>query len=366
MRLNAWSLSTYAFSKSPVKRSRGDAERQLRLLVDELRRARFLRLRLDRLPDALEEDDVALDVVFARAFGGGADDQPALLDAQLLQDVLQPRALLVVEPARDAEPFALWDEDDEAARQRDLRRQPCALRLHRILDRLHENRLALADQVLDLAAVAALDLGADDLVDVEEAVLLEADLDERGLHPRQDVVDLAEVDVAGDRAALGPLEVDLGDLVVLEHGDTLLADVDGDDQLALRLRQRCTARRFAAAAPLLAAPSLLPLRDDLLLARLALGLPRGRSLPRRRVVLLRSVGACARRAGGLLPTASTAATAAALRLRGIGCRGSAVTGGGRGSNYDRLGPNLDRGCGSVSSRDVVLASSEPGQAKTPL
>ena len=32
----------------------------------------------------------------------------------------------------------------------------------------------------------------------------------------------------GDRAALGPLEVDLGDLVVLEHGDALLADVDRD------------------------------------------------------------------------------------------------------------------------------------------
>ena len=326
-----------------------------------------LRLRLDRLPDALEEDEVALDVVFARAFGGGADDQPALLDAQLLQDVLQPRALLVVEPARDAEALALRDEDDEAAGQRDLRRQPCALRLHRILDRLHEDRLALADQVLDLAAVAALDLGADDLVDVEEAVLLEADLDERGLHSGQDVVDLAEVDVAGDRAALGPLEVDLGDLVVLEHGDALLADVDRDDQLALRLRQRCAARRFAAAA---AAARLRRRSCRCETTFFSLGL---RSVFRG-VAGFRagassfsgSVGACARRAGGLLPTASAAATAASLRLRGIGCRGGAVTGGGRGSNYDRLGPNLDRGCGSVSSRDVVLASSEPGQAKTPL
>ena len=36
---------------------------------------------------------------------------------------------------------------------------------------------------------------------------------------------------------LGPLEVDLGDAVVFEHGDALLAGVDGDEQLALRLRQ---------------------------------------------------------------------------------------------------------------------------------
>ena len=140
------------------------------------------------------------------------------------------------------------DVDDEAAGQRDLGREPRALRLHRVLDRLDEDLLAALDQILDLArALAALELRADDLVDVEEAVLLEADLDERGLHARQHVVDDAEVDVPGDRAALGPLEVDLGDLVVLEHGDALLARVDRDDELALRLRQRRALRRRAPA-----------------------------------------------------------------------------------------------------------------------
>ena len=184
-----------------------DAKRQLGLLVDELRRVRRLRLRLDRLPEPLEEDEVALDVLLGRAFGGGADDDAALLDVETLEDVLQPVALVVVEPAGDAETLALRDEHDEAAGQRDLRRQARALRLHRILDRLDEDRLAALDQVLDLAAVALFDLRADDLVDVEEAVLLEADLDERGLHARQDVVDLAEVDVARDRAVIRPLEI---------------------------------------------------------------------------------------------------------------------------------------------------------------
>ena len=134
------------------------------------------------------------------------------------------------------------DVDDEAAGERDLGREPRALRLHRVLDRLDEDRLAALDQVLDLAgAAAALELGADDLVDVQEAVLLEADLDERGLHARQHVVDGAEVDVAGDRAVLRALEVDLGDDAVLDHGDALLAGVDRDEQLALRLRERRTA-----------------------------------------------------------------------------------------------------------------------------
>ena len=202
-----------------------------------------------------------------RALCRGADDHPAALEVECLEDVLETPALLVVEPARDAEAVAVRLVDDETARQRDLGREARALRLHRILDGLHHDRLAAADQILDLLAVTlALELGRDDLVDVEEAVLLEADLDECGLHSRQDVVDGAEVDVAGDRAALRPLEIDLRDLVVLEHGDALLADVDGDEQLALRLRERCTARRLAAAAllrPLAFAALRFPVRPSL-------------------------------------------------------------------------------------------------------
>ena len=131
----------------------------------------------------------------------------------------------------------------------------------------------------------ALELGHDDLVDVEEPVLLEADLDERRLHPGQNVVDDAEVDVAGDRPALGPLEVDLGDAIVLDHGDALLADVDRDQQLALRGRQRRPAWRLPAtlgAAALASGPApvggalgaLAPRR--LLLRCVRCGLLRGR------------------------------------------------------------------------------------------
>ena len=75
-------------------------------------------------------------------------------------------------------------------------------------------------------AFPAFELGADDLVDVEEAVFLETDLDECSLHTRQNVVDRPEVDVSGDRPVTGPLEVDLGDAIVLEDGDALLARVD--------------------------------------------------------------------------------------------------------------------------------------------
>ena len=92
-----------------------DSQRQLGLLVDERRRLRGLRARLDRLPEPLEEDEVALDVLRRGALGGGADDDAAVLDVELLDDLLQTGALSVVEPPRDAEALALRDEDEEAA-----------------------------------------------------------------------------------------------------------------------------------------------------------------------------------------------------------------------------------------------------------
>ena len=266
----------------------------------------------------LQELEVARDVLGGGALGGGADDHAAGRRGDLLDDRLQAVALVVVEPARDAEPVAVRDVDDEAAGQRDLGRQAGALRLHRVLDRLDEHGLAALDQVLDLAgAAAALELGADDLVDVEEAVLLEADLDERRLHPGQHVVDRAEVDVAGDRAVLGPLEVDLGDDAVLDHGDALLARVDRDEQLALGLRQRRAARCGAARRPRRAARAR---RFALRLAsRPGVAPGSARAARRRRLASARLCGRRRRRGAGLLlaPAPAAAAAAALLRLVSI-------------------------------------------------
>src|SRR5262249_15304190 len=244
-----------------------DAERQLGLLVDERGRLRLRGVGLDRLPELLEEHEVALDVLCRRAFRCGADDDAALLGGDRLDDVAQARALVVLEAPRDAEALAARDEDDEAAGERDLGREPRALRLHRVLDGLDEDLLVALQEVLDLAAAAALELGRDNLVDVQEAVLLEADLDEGGLHAREDVVDCALVDVAGDRAAFRTLEVHLGGAAVFDHCDSLLADVDRDEELALGLRKWRAALRLAAAL------LLLPLRAlAALLGRLAVGL----------------------------------------------------------------------------------------------
>ena len=181
------------------------------------------------------------------------------------------------------------------------------------------------------------ELGRDDLVDVEEAVLLEADLDECGLHAGEHVVDDALVDVAGDRAPLGTLEVDLGDPVVLEDGDSLLGDVDGDEQLALRGGERL-ARRLPA--PLLL---LRPARPARLLLVLASRL--GRGLGRRRLGRGHSLG-LRRRLGGFLDASATAATAsAAAGLRRIARGGGLLL-------YGCCG--CCRGCGSGSPNGRLL------------
>src|SRR5205814_6503262 len=63
-----------------------------------------------------------------------------------------------------------------------------------------------------------LDARHHDVIDVQEAVLLDADVDERGLETGQDVVDPALVDVSDYRAAPAPLYVELPDAPARRHG----------------------------------------------------------------------------------------------------------------------------------------------------
>ena len=97
------------------------------------------------------------------------------------------------------------------------------------------------------AAARRLDARQHDLVDVQEAVLVQADVDERGLQPGQDVVDLALVDVADDRAVAAALEVELGDAVAGAPG-----------RAVLRVRPPRGLRRRACPSPRAARRGSLP------------------------------------------------------------------------------------------------------------
>ena len=155
-------------------------------------------------------------------------------------------------------------EHQEAPGHGDVRGQPRALGAERLLDHLDDDLLAFLEQLLDLlggtilaialaaaaaataAVVAAAGLvllvagelvelgeGVHHVGDVEEAVALEAEVDERGLHAGQHFRDPALVDVADHAAVALALDEDLRDQVVLEDGHHGLVAVRGDDHLLI-------------------------------------------------------------------------------------------------------------------------------------
>ncbi len=192
------------------------AHRQVGLLEDHGRRGGLLGALGQHLVQLVQVLDLALEVGLLRALGGGADDGAAVAELEALGGLAQPVALLVVQAPRHADALALGHVDQVAAGDRELHRQARALGLERVLDGLDQDLLAGLEQLGDALALAAgapaaghLDAGDDHVVGVQEAVLLQADVHERGLEAGKDVVDLALVDVADDRARSAPLDVQL-------------------------------------------------------------------------------------------------------------------------------------------------------------
>jgi len=245
-RSNCFSESMIALSNSLRKTSQ-DADREVGLLEDHRRGLAVLGATLQHLVQLLQVADLPYEVRFLGAVGGGANDQAAGPLVGAVDHLAQAIALFVGEPAADADPRALRREDQVPAGDRDVHREPRALRLQGVLDHLNEDLLSGFDQLVDPAAAAApalrrlLAARQDDLVDVQEAVALEADVDEGGLHAGKDVVDLPLVDVADDRAAAAALDVQLGDvalaafLLCLEDGHAGLSALGGDQNGFLHL-----------------------------------------------------------------------------------------------------------------------------------
>ena len=147
-------------------------------------------------------------------------------------------------------------EHQEAAGHGDMRRQARALRAQRLLDDLDENLLSFADEIFDLrlrsiaVAVAVAPLVVvvgrqlvellhriDHIVDVEEAVALEPDVDEGGLHAGEDLRDPALVDVADNPALPLAFDEHFGHEVVFENGHHGLVAIGGDDHLLVHCHE---------------------------------------------------------------------------------------------------------------------------------
>ena len=142
-------------------------------------------------------------------------------------------ALVLGELAGDAAGLAARHVDEEPAGQAHLAGETGALLADRVLGGLHEHRLAGRQRVLDLALLAVAQRAPVDLAGVEHGVAAGADVDERGLHARQDVLDLAEVDVADHRRLRLARDVVLDEDGVLEDGDLGVVVALAHDHLAL-------------------------------------------------------------------------------------------------------------------------------------
>ncbi len=137
---------------------------------------------------------------------------------------------LVLDALRDADVRILRQVDEQPAGEADLRGEPCALGADRVLDDLHQQRLALVQDALDRLAVVTVAVLAvlPDVGDVQKRGALQADLDEGRLHAGQHARNAADIDVADQPARGGALDVQLLHDALLEHGHAgfLRRDVD--------------------------------------------------------------------------------------------------------------------------------------------
>ena len=260
---------------------------QALLAINHRRRARRFELVARVLPDAVEIVEVAQDVGVGAAAGRGADDDAAaeaVLLAELLDDAAQAVALVArVDLAGDADVVDRRHEDEKAAGQRGVRRQPRALGAQRLFGDLDDDLLAFLQELFDFRlgpalaaparcprpraalrrtspapAVAAGSLvlvvvarvepielldRVDDVRDVEEPVALEADINERALHAGQDFGDPALVDIPDNASMPLALDEDLRDEILLEDGDHRLVPVGRDDHFLLHSRSSMADRR---------------------------------------------------------------------------------------------------------------------------
>ena len=119
--------------------------------------------------------------------------------------------------------------DQHAASDADLRRQARTLAADRILDDLHQQRLAFVNQALDRQRLFRRDLAKlPDIGHMQKRRALKPDVDKRRLHSGQHAHDFSQVDVADDATRRAALDVQLLDDAGEQNGNSrfLRGDVD--------------------------------------------------------------------------------------------------------------------------------------------
>ena len=158
---------------------------QLGLLVEHARRLALLRALRDCLPLGLQAREVRLEVLGVRVLSRGANDHAVPRGADLLQDVLESRALLVGQAPADAEHVGVRDEHQVPAGEADLLGESRALAPQRVLRHLNHHVLTRAEHLLDAGRLALDLLVVGDLACVQDGVAAAAHVDERAVPHRQ-------------------------------------------------------------------------------------------------------------------------------------------------------------------------------------
>ena len=227
------------------------ALRQIEVLIDQRGRRHRARFAGQVAPQLGQVLDVVLHLAFRRGFGHRADDETAgePFGQQLLQLVAEAFALrFVLDALRDADVRILRQIHEQSSGQAHLGRQPGAFGADRILDHLHQQRLAFVQDAFDRLAVVAVAVlpVLPDVGDMQERRAFEADLDERGLHAWQNPCNAAEVDVADEAPRAGALHVQFLHDGLLEHRDASLLRRDIDEDFVAHRQWRQGARAHAS------------------------------------------------------------------------------------------------------------------------
>src|SRR5579862_546180 len=208
---------------------------------------------LDLRPLFKQEAQVADEIALPLAFADGADDDAHVLgDVQLLQDFPEPIALLGrLDLARDAALRAVRHQDEIPASQAYVRGDARPLGADGALGHIDQDFRADGVDVRDvlggdplfiLVAArpvhfldAAVERGGERVPEMQEGVLLEADVHEHGLEAVLDVLDPPLEDAADDVAVGLALDVVFFELPVLKERDAPLELFAIDDEFVAGL-----------------------------------------------------------------------------------------------------------------------------------
>ncbi|MCY1292713.1 hypothetical protein D9M70_419490 [compost metagenome] len=197
------------------------AQGQAEVFVNDRGGGSGLHLRGNLLPETAQIADVRQDLVGAGAVGGGTQDEATgFFDAfggnAVRHHLLEALALgFVLDLQGNAHMAGARHVHQVARGNRQLGGQARALAADGVLGDLHHQALALVHQGADAFHRTAF-AGAD-FRGVDERRAVQADVDERRLHPRQHPYHLALVDVADYAAALRALDMHLLQHTVLDY-----------------------------------------------------------------------------------------------------------------------------------------------------